>query len=196
MTLKTQAHLLKDLELLINTGLGVAPIAPGLSALLCKIVGAEAGGLSWFSETGVHEGFYQRGSTREAELLFMNRYKELFAGPNEYKPFLNLSNKRQGIIHAGPASRPYLHSNTFNLFIKPSRCHFLLCVLVDLEGVPRLAGCFFKIVANPFYDSDAQKLAMLIPLLRCAIGTCQRADNKHCSARTRAHAGFGRRHAG
>ncbi len=176
------AALLKELELLASTGLGVALIAPYLSALLCKIVGAEAGGLSWFSETGVPEGFYQRGSTREAELLFMNRYKELFAGPNEYTPFWSLRNQGRGIIHTGQASKAYLRSNTFNMLVKPSHCHFLMCVLVDLDGMPRLSGCFFREAKNPFSEADAQHLTLLIPVLRRAIGKRSNALQTHTAS--------------
>lgn len=165
-----QESQLKQLGLLIESGSGVAHIAPALSAFLCKLVGAEAGGLSWFSESGTPEGFYQRGSTREAELLFMNRYEELFSGPDEYTPFWSLRNKGDGIIHTGQASQSYLRSNTFNLLVKPSHCHFLLCVLVTLNGVPRLSVCFFREVKNPFSEADAHRVTALIPLLRSAVG--------------------------
>ncbi len=170
MTARSQASLLKELDLLVDTGLGVAPIAPALSTLLCRIIGAEAGGMCWFSETGMPEGFYQSGSPREAEELFMNHYEELFVGPHEYTPFWSLRNTGRGVGNAFGASKEYLRSNTYNLIIKPSHCHFLLDALVDLDGVTRLTACFFRSAENPFTEYDAEKLTGLVPVLRRAIG--------------------------
>lgn len=166
----SQASLHKELDLLVDTGLGVALIAPALSALLAKIVGAEAHGMCWFSDTGMPEGFYQFGSSCEAEELFMNHYEELFVGPHEYTPFWSVRNKGRGIGNAVLASREYFRSNTYNLLIKPANCHYLLDGLVDLDGVTRLTVCFFRSADNPFTELDVKKLTALIPVLRRAIG--------------------------
>jgi hypothetical protein len=175
MTSKTQAHLFKELNLLVNTGLGVAPIAPALSTLLCQIIGAEAGGMCWFNEAGMPEGFYQSGAPRDAEELFMNHYEELFVGPHEYTPFWSIRNKGRRVGNTLQASKEYFRSNTYNLLIKPSNCHFLLDALVDLDGVTRLTACFFRSSKNPFTEVDAKKLTALVPVLRCAIGKRQHA---------------------
>ena len=71
----SQVNLLRELDLLVGTGVGIASIAPALSTLLSKILGAEAHGMCWFDETGKPESFYQEGATREAEELFMNNYE-------------------------------------------------------------------------------------------------------------------------
>ena len=166
MTSKSQSQLLKDLDLLVSTGSGVAPIAPVLCTLLSKIIGAEAGGMCWFSESGEPEGFYQQGSSREIEELFMNRYQELFFGPHEYTPFWSILNKGRGVGNGWKAGQEYLRSNTFNLLIKPNHYHFLLDAVVDIDNVPRLTACFFRTVRNPFTEADAKKLTALIPVLR------------------------------
>ena len=170
MTSLTQARLLKDLDLLVSTGLGVAPVAPALSDLLFKIMGAESGGMCWFSESGVPQGFYQQGSSNETEELFMNHYEELFVGPHEYTPFWSIHNKSRGVSRSWMADQNYLRSNTFNLLIKPNHCHFLLDAVVDVAGVPRLTACFFRPVQNPFTEDDVKKLTALIPLLRRMVG--------------------------
>ena len=166
MTSINQARLLKDLNLLVSTGLGPAPIAPALCSLLFKIMGAEAGGMCWFSERGAPEGFYQQGSSREVEELFMNHYEELFFGPHEYTPFWSVRNQGRGIGKGWLAGREYLRSNTFNLLIKPSHFYFLLDAVVDVADVPRLTACFFRAAQNPFTEADAKKLTALIPVLR------------------------------
>ena len=172
MTSNTQAKLLKDLDLLVGTGLGIAPIAPALCSLLTKIVGAEAGGICWFSESGVPQGFYQQGSTREVEELFMNHYEELFVGPHEYTPFWSVRNSGRGVGNGWLASKEYLRSNTYNLLIKPNHWQFLLDVVVEVADVPRFSACFFRSVQNPFTQADAKKLTALVPTLR-------RIFNKH-----------------
>lgn len=166
MTSMSQAKMLKDIDLLVSTGLGPAPIAPALCGLLFKIMGAEAGGMCWFSESGVPEGFYQQGSSLEIEELFMNHYEELFFGPHEYTPFWSIRNQGRGIGKGWQAGKEYLRSNTFNLLIKPSHFHFLLDAVVDIAGVPRLTACFFRTAQNPFTEADAKKLTALIPVLR------------------------------
>ena len=166
MTSKSQSQLLKDLDLLVGTGLGIGPIAPALCSLLSKIVGAEAGGICWFSESGTPEGFYQQGSSREVEELFMNHYEELFVGPHEYTPFWSVRNKGRGVGHGWLASKEYLRSNTFNLLIKPNHWQFLLDVVIEIADVPRFTACFFRSVQNPFTQADAEKLTALIPVLR------------------------------
>ena len=166
MTPKSQSQLLKDLDLLVGTGMGIAPIAPALCSLLSKIVGAEAGGICWFSESGAPEGFYQQGSSREVEELFMNHYEELFVGPHEYTPFWSVRNSGRGVGHGWLASKEYLRSNTYNLLIKPNHWQFLLDVVVEVADVPRFSACFFRSVQNPFTQADAKKLTGLIPTLR------------------------------
>lgn len=170
MPAPSQASLLKELDLLVSTGLGVAPIAPALSNLLSKIIGADAGGMCWFSETGMPEGFYQSAAPREAEELFMNHYEELFVGPHEYTPFWSVRNRGRGVGNALLANREYFRSNTYNLLIKPSNCHFLLDALVELDGVTRLTACFFRSAENPFTEFDAKKLVTMVPVLRRAVG--------------------------
>ena len=172
MTSINQARLLKDLSLLVSTGLGPAPIAPALCELLFKIMGAEAGGMCWFSESGAPEGFFQQGSSRETEELFMNHYEELFFGPHEYTPFWSVRNQGRGTGRGWLAGKEYLRSNTFNLLIKPSHFHYLLDAVVDVADVPRLTACFFRSAQNPFTEADAKKLTALIPVLR-------RVVNKH-----------------
>lgn len=160
------AALLKELELLVMTGMGVPPIAPALFSVLSKLVGAEAGGMCWFSEAGVPEGFYHVGATSAVEDLLINHYDELFVGRHEYNPFWYSRNKGLSVGNTLIASKEYLRSNTHNLLIKPSNWHFLLDAMVDLDGISRLTICFFRAVKNPFTENDARRLTALIPLLR------------------------------
>ena len=60
MTSNNQISLLKDLDSLVSTRLGVAPVAPALHTLLMKIMGAEAVGMCWFSKTGEPEGLISK----------------------------------------------------------------------------------------------------------------------------------------
>lgn len=158
--------LLKELELLVITGMGVPPIAPALFSVLSKLIGAEAGGMCWFNEAGVPEGFYHVGASHAVEDLLINHYAELFIGRHEYNPFWYSRNKGLSVGNTLLASKEYLRSNTHNLLIKPSNWHFLLDALVDMDGVSRLTICFFRPVTNPFTENDATRLTALIPTLR------------------------------
>ncbi len=169
MPAHAQVNLLRQLDLLVSTGVGIAPIAPALSPLLSKIVGADSYGLSWFDEAGLPEGFYHCGAQRQAEELFMNHYEELFVGPHEYTPFWRTLHKTCDVGNALRSSQAYFRSNTYNLLIKPSGWHFLLDAMIELDGVTRLSVSFFRSEENPFTESDEKKLTALIPMLRRAI---------------------------
>lgn len=158
--------LLKELELLVLTGMGVPPIAPALFSVLSKLVGAEAGGMCWFTDAGVPEGFYHVGASNSVEDLLINHYDELFTGRHEYNPFWYSRHRGLSVGNTLIAKKEYLRSNTHNLLIKPSNWHFLLDALVELDGISRLTICFFRTIKNPFTENDAKRLTALIPLLR------------------------------
>lgn len=187
MPASSAVSLLKELDLMVSTGAGIAQVAPSVYTLVSKIMGAEAVGMCWFDEAGAPQGFYQQGSSRDAELLFMNHYEELFMGPYEYTPFWSVRNKGRSVGNALQTSKEYFRSNTYNLLIKPSHCHFLLDALVDLEGVIRLTACFFRSLQNPFTQADVQKLAALVPVLRRAITKSATVPTYRCDAGEEAH---------
>ena len=169
MASTSQLKLLRELDLLVSTGVGVAPIAPALGSVLSKIVGAESYGLCWFDEAGMPQGFCHHGATTVTEELFMNHYEELFVGPYEYTPFWRMRNKGRDVGNALRSSKEYFRSNTYNLLIKPCGWHFLLDELIDIDCVTRLTVCFFRSAENPFTETDQKKLTALVPVLRRAI---------------------------
>jgi hypothetical protein len=179
MPSRSQISSLKELDLLVGTGVGIASIAPALSPLLAKIIGAESYGLCWFDEAGQPQGFYHHGAKSEAEELFMNHYEELFVGPHEYTPFWRMRNKGHDVGNALRSSKAYFRSNTYNLLIKPSGYHFLLEAMVDLDGVTRLAACFFRPAENPFTETDEKKLIGLVPVMRRAVDKRPSALSRH-----------------
>ena len=99
----------------------------------------------------------------------MNNYEELFVGPHEYTPFWRMRNKGRDVGNALRSSKEYFSSNTYNLLIKPTGCHYLLDALVELGGVTRLTVCLFRSAKNPFSKADERKLIALVPVLRRAI---------------------------
>lgn len=164
----------KELDLLSQTGLGVAPIAPALTRLVSTIVGADACLIAWYSDNGVPQGFFHDTAPLNLQELFLNNYRELFVGPNEFNIF---EVSQQAQLPVGNMLNPtstYFKSNTFNLLIKPCHHHFSLDARIDVDGVTRIGLALFRSELQPFSEADAHALRGLIPVL-------QRAVTKGCA---------------
>lgn len=159
----------KELDLLSQTGLGIAPIAPALARLLSNIVGADACLIAWYGENGVPQGFFHDTAPLNLQELFLNNYRELFVGPNEFNIFEISQQSQQPVGNMLNPTSTYFKSNTFNLLIKPCRHHFSLDARVNVHGVTRIGLALFRSELQPFYEADAHVLKGLIPVLQRAV---------------------------
>ena len=82
-TAALQARRWQELDLLCRLGLGLAPIAPDVCALLRQLAGAVAAALFWLDEEGLPEGFFHEDSPDSVRDLFLNEFERLFVGPHE-----------------------------------------------------------------------------------------------------------------
>ena len=116
-TAALQARRWQELDLLCRLGLGLAPIAPDVCALLRQLAGADAAALFWLDEEGLPEGFFHEDSPDSVRDLFLNEFERLFVGPHETN-VLALARRdgpRVGRLIAPDAL--YFRSNTYNLLL-------------------------------------------------------------------------------
>lgn len=148
------------LGLLCGLGLGLAPIAPEVCALLRALVGADAAALFWLDAQGLPEGFFHEDSPAGAQDLFLNEFDRLFAGPGEVNvhTLARADGPRTGRLLA-PGER-YFRSNTYNLLVRASGHRHTLDLRVEVQGRTRAIAMLFRApgAAAEFSAADAQVL--------------------------------------
>ena len=164
----THAAARKELDLLVRTGLGIAPIAPALASVIRRLVGAEGCFIGWFDEHGAPEGFFHDSAPVSAQELFLNN-THLFVGLNEFNIFWIASYKGLAVGNMLNPGKAFFNSNTFNLLFKACHHHFGLDLRVDVNGVTRMVAGLFRTKAQPFSDDDAHRLHSLTPALQTAV---------------------------
>ena len=161
-TAALQARRWQELDLLCRLGLGLAPIAPDVCALLRQLAGADAAALFWLDEEGLPEGFFHEDSPDSVRDLFLNEFERLFVGPHETN-VLALARRdgpRVGRLIA-PDAR-YFRSNTYNLLVRASGHHHALDLRVEVPGpsgpVVRAVVLLFRAPGTVFGPPQAEVL--------------------------------------
>ncbi|MET4576481.1 GAF domain-containing protein [Ottowia thiooxydans] len=151
-------RLWQELDMLCRLGLGLAPIATSVCAVLRQLVGADAVALFWLDEQGLPAGFYHEDSPAEAQNLFLNEYHRLFAGQNEVN--ITALARRQGQVvgHMLAPDAAYFRSNTYNLLVRASGHHHTLDLRVEVNGRTRAVVALFRAPGLAFNDEDAALL--------------------------------------
>ena len=150
------------LGMLCGLGLGLAPIAPEVCALLRALVGADAAALFWLDAQGRPEGFFHEDSPAGAQDLFLNEFDRLFTGPHEVNvhTLARADGPRIGRLLA-PGAR-YFRSNSFNLLVRASGHHHTLDLRVEARGatgpVTRAIATLFRAPGAGFTADDAALL--------------------------------------
>ena len=166
MTLRRCWH---ELDLLCRIGVGLAPIACDLTALLRRMVGAEAAALFWLDEFGLPEGFHHEDSPDSVKDLFLNEFERLFVGEREINVFALAQRQDQRVGHLLAPEAGYFKSNTYNLLVRASGHHHSLDLRVDVNGRARAVVLLFRAANCPFSDDDAAVLLRVAPYLQRAI---------------------------
>lgn len=165
----TQRRHWHELDLLCRIGVGLAPIAPDLTALLRQMVGADAAALFWLDEFGLPEGFHHEDSPDSVKDLFLNEFERLFVGEREINVFALAQRKDRRVGHLLEPGADYFKSNTYNLLVRASGHHHSLDLRVDVDGRARAVVLLFREASRPFADSDAATLLRVAPYLQRAI---------------------------
>lgn len=149
--------------MLCRLGVGLAPIAADVSALLRALVGADATALFWLDEHGQPAGFHHDDSPPAVKNLFLNEFERLFVGERELN-IVALA-QRQG-PHVGRMMAPsadHFRSNTYNLLIRPNGHHHTLDMRVEVPGpagpVTRAVAALFRAPGTGFGSGEAELLA-------------------------------------
>lgn len=150
LTLQTAARrqlLWQELDLLCRLGLGLAPVAAEICAVLRALVGADAAALFWLDEQGRPEGFHHEDSPASVRNLFLNEF-HLFTGPGETN--IHILARPEGprvgrLLSPGAA---YYRSNSHNLLMRPNGHHYTLDLRVEVQGprgpVTRAVAALFR----------------------------------------------------
>ena len=146
------------LGMLCGLGLGLAPVAPQLCAVLRALVGADAAALFWLDAEGRPEGFFHEDSPAAAQDLFLNEFERLFAGPSEINvhTLARADGPRIGRLLA-PGAR-YFRSNSFNLLVRASGHRHTLDLRVEVQGRTRAIAMLFRAPGTAFAAGDAATL--------------------------------------
>lgn len=164
-----QRHIWHELDLLCRIGVGLAPIAPDLTALLRRMVGADAAALFWLDEFGLPEGFHHEDSPDSVKDLFLNEFERLFVGEREINVLALSQRKDRCVGHLLAPGADYFQSNTYNLLVRASGHHHSLDLRVDVNGRARAVVLLFRTAQRPFADEEAAALLRAAPYLQRAI---------------------------
>jgi hypothetical protein len=148
----------QELDMLCGLGLGLAPVAPEVCALLRMLVGADAAALFWMDGQGLPEGFHHEDSPASAQDLFLNEFRRLFVGPHETNvlALARPDGPRVGRLMA-PDAR-YFRSNSYNLLVRASGHHHTLDLRVEAQGRTRAIAALFRAPGKGFGDAEAALL--------------------------------------
>ncbi|GAB2461961.1 hypothetical protein GCM10027082_11370 [Comamonas humi] len=155
-------RLWQELDLLCRLGLGLAPIAAEVCAVLRTLVGADAAALFWLDEHGRPAGFHHEDSPASVRNLFLNEFERLFAGPAEPNivALARAGGPRVGRL-LSPAAAHY-RSNSHNLLMRPNGHHYTLDLRVEIPGphgpVARAVVALFRAPGRGFGSAEAELL--------------------------------------
>lgn len=161
-TAAARQRLWHALGMLCGLGLGLAPIAPEVCAVLRTLVGADAAALFWLDVQGKPEGFFHEDSPADAQDLFLNDFDRLFAGPHEINvhTLARADGPRIGRLLAPGAQ--YFRSNSYNLLVRSSGHHHTLDLRVEVQGstgpVTRAIAMLFRAPGAGFTADEAALL--------------------------------------
>ncbi|MGB3067486.1 MAG: hypothetical protein WBC18_03025 [Ottowia sp.] len=156
------------LAMYCGLGLGLAPVAPEVCAVLRGLVGADAAALFWLDAQGRHEGFFHEDSPAGAQDLFLNEFDRLFVGPHEINvPTLARADGPRIGRMLDPGAR-YFRSNSYNLLVRASGHHHTLDLRVEAQGRTRAVAMLFRAPGPGFTAENAA-------LLERAVGWLARA---------------------
>lgn len=168
-----QRHLWQELDLLCRIGIGIAPIAQDLAALLRQLIGADAVAVFWLDAQGMPEGFYHEDSPPEVQDLFLNEFERLFVGANEINVFALANHRGRRIGNLVAPGRDYFKSNTFNLLVRASGHRHTLDLRVEVDGQARAVVLLFRAPGTAYADPEAGLLQRLAPYLERALSAAQ-----------------------
>jgi len=161
-TAAVRQRLWHALGMLCGLGLGLAPIAPEVCAVLRTLVGADAAALFWLDGEGQPEGFFHEDSPAGAQDLFLNEFDRLFAGPHEINvhTLARADGPRIGRLLAPGAQ--FFRSNSYNLLVRASGHHHTLDLRVEVQGptgpVTRAIAMLFRAPGAGFTADEAALL--------------------------------------
>jgi DNA-binding CsgD family transcriptional regulator len=163
-------RLWQELDLLCRLGLGLAPIAPDVCAVLRALVGADAAALFWLDAHGMPEGFFHEDSPTAVQDLFLNEFERLFVGGHEINVFAlaRPDGPRVGRLLA-PGAR-YFRTNSYNLLVRASGHHHALDLRIEVQGRTRAVLLLFRAPGRGFDAAEAALLERASASLQRAFG--------------------------
>lgn len=150
------------LTMLCRLGVGLAPIASDVSALLRVLVGADATALFWLDEQGRPAGFHHDDSPPTVKNLFLNEFERLFVGERELNIVALAQPQGPRVGRMMAPSADHFRSNTYNLLIRPNGHHHTLDMRVEVQGpagsVTRAVVALFRAPGTGFGPAEAELL--------------------------------------
>jgi hypothetical protein len=164
-------RILETIQLLCSCGAGLEAIASPLCAAVRSLLGADSVALFWLDGQSSSQGFYHDCAPAEVKDAFINRYEELFSGPDEVTviDLAVMTGPSIGICLEPPFMEKLWRSNVYRYLFEPSGHRYLIDMRVDVGGRGRAVLLAFNKAAAPFDQTHADLLAPVQTMMERAI---------------------------
>lgn len=167
-----QRQTLDHIRLLCRCGAGLEAIAAPLCAAAISLIDAQSGSLFWLDEESRPCGFYHHSASAALKDLFITRYDELFAGPDEInmERFTQIEGPSIGRMLDLDFRAQFMRGNIQKYLCDPLGHQHMLDVRVEWLGVGRALFCAWNPAERPFTRANADALVAVQTLMQFAVG--------------------------
>jgi hypothetical protein len=165
-------QVLDHIRLLCRCGAGLEAIVAPLCAAVISLIGAQSGSLFWLDEESKPYGFYHDSAPAALKDLFIFRYDELFAGPDEInmERFTQIEGPSIGRMLDPDFRAQFMRGNIQKYLCDPLGHQHMLDIRVEWRGIGRALFCAWNPLERPFTRADADALIGAQSLMQGAIG--------------------------
>lgn len=167
------------IALLCESSAGLEAAAPQLCDAMRALIGCQSASIFWCDEDGVPSGYFHDCAPPEIKDIFVTRFEELFAPPDQMSMMTIVNSK-------GPPIGQFLddamlqklwQGNVYRYLCAPLGHHFLLDMRVDFGGRGRICVALWQDKDTPFTKAQAQKLEPVRQLMQTVFTTAPDSDS-------------------
>jgi hypothetical protein len=165
---------LERLQLLCASGAGIEAIATRVTEIACDLTGAASGSIFWLQGEGKDLGYYHDCAPAELKDLFVNRFEELFASPDQFSMISMIESEGPDIGRLiTPEGLAYVRaSNVYTHLCQPLGHEYALDVRRLLPDGSAFVIALWNPAGKPFRQQHCEALAPM----HAALGDVTRSD--------------------
>lgn len=167
---RKERHTLDHIRLLCDCGTGLEAIASPLCNSVRDLVNAESGSLFWLDASGNAAGFYHDCAPAEIKDIFITRFAELFADPDQPNmvSLTEVVEPSIGRTLIDGYMESFWAGNIYRYLCVPLGHHYFIDMRIDVAGAGRAVFCLWNGPDHPFTQADAARLAKAQPFIQAA----------------------------